>query len=188
MMTAGIVVTHIGSHKGMGYEAGLVRIREAVDFALEAAEGVVVALELGAGAGNSIGSRFEQIADILEGLDRRADRVGICIDTAHLWGSGYDIHTAQGVNEMFEALDRYVGFDRLKVVHLNDSIQTLGSHVDRHHHIGEGRIGIEGFAAIVNHPCTRDLPGIIETPGKDEIGFDERNMAVLRSLRHATAI
>ena len=182
VMGAGYVVTHIGSHKGVGYDAGINRIREAVKFALDAATEPVVALELGAGAGNSIGSKFEHIADILEGMGSEIDRTGICIDTAHLWGSGYDISTSSGVRDMFEALERYVGFDKLKVVHLNDTIKDLGSHIDRHHHIGQGQVGTEGFQAILNYSGMQYLPGIIETPG-ESLEFDKENLAVLRGLR-----
>ena len=182
MMRASYVVTHIGSHKGFGYESGIIRIREAVESALDAASNPIIALELGAGAGNSIGSRFEHIADILNGIKSGVDRIGICIDTAHLWGSGYDISTALGVQNMFNALDSYVGFDKLKVVHLNDTLKDLGSHIDRHHHIGKGQVGIEGFRAILNYPGTQSLPGIIETPG-ESLELDKENLAVLRGLR-----
>ncbi|MHB9037649.1 MAG: deoxyribonuclease IV, partial [Armatimonadota bacterium] len=100
MLGADYIVTHIGSHKGSGYETGVTRICEAVRFALDADPHATIALELGAGAGNSIGSKFEHIADIMNGLPDIIDRVGICIDTAHLWGSGYDISTEAGVLSM----------------------------------------------------------------------------------------
>ena len=182
MMRASYVVTHIGSHKGLGYESGIIRIREAVESALDAAPNPIIALELGAGAGNSIGSRFEHIADILDSIKCGPERIGICIDTAHLWGSGYDISTALGVQNMFNTLHSYVGFDKLKVVHLNDTVKDLGSHIDRHHHIGKGQVGVEGFRAIVNYPGTQFLPGIIETPG-ESLELDKENLAVLRALR-----
>ncbi|MEN6356280.1 MAG: deoxyribonuclease IV [Armatimonadota bacterium] len=181
MLEAGYIVTHIGSHKGSGYKVGVKRIANAVRFALEADPNPIIALELGAGAGNSIGSRFEHIADIMEHLPDVTDRVGICIDTAHLWGSGYDISTEGGVSDMFDELDRYVGLERLKVVHLNDTQKDLASHADRHYHIGHGQVGLEGFRAILHHPATRDLPGIIETP--DDIEWDKRNLKTLHSLQ-----
>jgi deoxyribonuclease-4 len=179
---ASIVVTHIGSHKGSGYDAGVARIREAVKRALDAGPDAAVALELGSGAGNSIGSSFEHIADILAGLRSANDRVCVCIDTAHLWGAGYDISTANGVGRLFEELDHHVGLSRLRLVHLNDTQVELGSHRDRHYHVGKGCIGIEGFRAIVNAPGTQNLPGIIETPGHD-IAHDAENLATLRRLR-----
>ncbi len=179
------IVTHIGSHKGEGYEAGILRIAAAVRYALEAADGPTIALEMGSGSGNSIGSRFEGMADILAHLADVSDRVGICIDTAHLWGAGYDISTDRGVNEVFDLLKRHVGFERLKVVHLNDTQMALDSRRDRHYHIGKGNVGLEGFRAIVNYPGTEHLPGIIETPCDDnDLTYDIENLAALRSLRH----
>lgn len=178
------IVTHIGSHKGGGYEGGVLRIQEAVKYALDAADGPVIALELGSGAGNSIGFRFEQIADILQGLQDQADRVGICIDTAHLWGAGYPISDEAGVNAMFNDLKYYVGLRYLRVIHLNDTQKDLGSHTDRHYHIGEGQIGREGFRAMLHYPGTEELPGIIETPGQDEMESDMKNLTTLRELRY----
>lgn len=180
MLEAEYIVTHIGSHKGLGYKNGVKRIADSVRFALEADPYPTIALELGAGAGNSIGSRFEHIADIMEHLPDVIDRVGICIDTAHLWGSGYDISTEEGVGAMFGELDRYVGLEKLNVVHLNDTQKDLASHADRHYHIGHGRIGLDGFRAILQHSATRDLPGIIETP--DDIEWDKKNLTALREL------
>lgn len=177
---AQFIVTHIGSHKGWGYEPGVKRIAEAVKQALDADPQPTIALELGAGSGNSIGSRFEHIADILELLNNH-ERVGICIDTAHLYGSGYDISTSAGAGAMFEDLEKYVGFDKLKVVHLNDTLMGLGSHRDRHHHIAQGNVGAEGFRTILTHPNTQNLPGIIETPG-ETIEFDRDNLEMLRKL------
>lgn len=179
-LNASYIVTHIGSHKGEGYEQGVRRICEAVGRALETADGPVIALELGSGAGYSIGSRFEQIADIFECLPK-TDRVGICVDTAHLWGAGYDISTAEGVDATLGQLNRLVGAEKLKVVHLNDTLKDLGSHADRHYHIGQGQIGVAGFEAILKHPITRDLPGIIETPG-EKMECDRENLGVLRRL------
>lgn len=175
------VVTHIGSHRGSGLEAGVRRVCEAVRMALDAAEGVWIALELGAGSGESIGSRFEHIADIFGCLGSAAGRVGICIDTAHLWGSGYDISTAEGVGEVFERIERCPGLNRLLVIHLNDTPVALGARVDRHQHIGKGSIGTEGFRAILADARTADLPGIIETPG-ESIEMDRENLTVLRRL------
>lgn len=175
------VVTHIGSHRGSGLEAGTRRICEALRIALDAAEGVWVDLELGAGSGASIGSRFEHIADILGLLGSDAGRVGICIDTAHLWGSGYDISTFEGVDKVFGHIERCIGLNKLQVIHLNDTPARLGSRVDRHQHIGRGSIGVEGFRAILADARTTQLPGIIETPG-DGIEADRENLAVLRGL------
>lgn len=191
---ASIIVTHIGSHKGEGYDAGIRRVQDAVRNALDVDRAgsvpepptpvvePVIALELGSGSGNSIGSSFEQIADIMVGLADVSERVGICIDTAHLWGAGYDISTDAGVNDMFDTLKRCVGFDKLKIIHLNDTQMALNSRRDRHYHIGKGCVGVEGFRAILNYPGTEDLPGIIETPAADDLTLDVMNLATLRDL------
>jgi deoxyribonuclease-4 len=182
-MGASIIVIHIGSHRGEGYEAGVGRIAEAVRYALDAAPEPVIALEMGSGSGNSIGSRFEEMADIMRELGDAGDRVGVCLDTAHLWGAGYDISTAEGVGVVFDLLKKHVGFDKLKVIHLNDTEMALDSRRDRHFHIGKGQIGLEGFRAIINYPGTADLPGIIETPAGESLEADHQNLATLRSLR-----
>lgn len=183
LLGGSIVVTHIGSHKGTGYSEGVGRVAAAVEAALEAAEGPVIALEMGSGAGNSIGSRFEQIADIMDRLGKVIDRVALCIDTAHLWGAGYEISSAEGVGSMFEQLDRHVGMQKLKLVHLNDTVMALDSRRDRHHDIGKGLIGLDGFRAILNFPGTESLPGIIETPHEaDDLTPDIENLTTLRSL------
>lgn len=183
LIGAGYIVTHIGSHKGEGYGDGVRRIGESVRRALDAAPEPVIALEMGSGSGNSIGSRFEEIEDIMNELADVIDRVGVGIDTAHLWGAGYDISTAAGVEAMFDSLKRHVGLERLKVVHLNDTQMALDSRRDRHYHIGKGHIGLEGFRAIVNYPGTESLPGIIETPAEDDLTHDRENLAALRALR-----
>ena len=184
-MGAGVVVTHIGSHKGAGYEYGVRRIAEALAFALGAAKEPIVVLELGSGAGHSIGSRFAEIADITTALGDAAARVGVAIDTAHLWGAGYDVSSADGVEATLAELDRCVGLQKLKVVHLNDTQVPLGSRRDRHYHIGKGRIGLDGFRALINHPAMRDLPGIIETPAGDGLTLDKQNLDALRAIRDA---
>lgn len=182
-MGASIIVTHIGSRRGEGYEAGVRRIAQATKFALEAAPEPVIALEMGSGSGDSIGSRFEQMADIMRELGDEGDRVGVCLDTAHLWGAGYDISTAEGVEAVFDLLKQNVGFEKLKIIHLNDTEMALDSRRDRHFHIGKGQIGLEGFRAIINYPGTADLPGIIETPAGETLEPDHENLGVLRSLR-----
>jgi deoxyribonuclease-4 len=184
LLDAEYVVTHIGSHGGSGYEAGLQRIQHAVRTALSNSSGDrTVLLESGAGAGNTIGSRFEQVADILAGLDDCAGRVGVALDTAHLWGAGYDISQAESVLDTLDDFDRLVGVYRLKLIHFNDTLVDLGCHRDRHWHIGQGKIGLEGFGALVNHPALSGVPGILETP-MDEPGWDYKNLSLLKSLRN----
>lgn len=186
LLGASIIVTHIGSHKGSGYEAGVTRIASAVKQALQADSRPLIALEMGSGSGLTIGGKFEHIADILEATGDSHPRVGLCIDTAHLWGSGYDISTTGGVNEMFSLINKHIGFDKLKVIHLNDTEVELGSKRDRHFHIGKGRVTLEGFQAILNYPGTGDLPGIIETPAGQAFAEDYENLATLRSLQQAS--
>lgn len=180
---AGYIVTHIGSHGGVGFEIGADKVREAVLRALDfMPSSAMVLLEGGSGAGNTIGSTFDQQAELLSRLENRRDRVGICLDTAHLWGAGYDLSSADKANAVLADFDRIVGFSRLKVVHCNDTQKDLGSHADRHWHIGKGQIGIEGFQAIINHPALADITGILETP-ESENDMDQINLDTLKSLR-----
>ncbi|MDO8684212.1 MAG: deoxyribonuclease IV [Armatimonadota bacterium] len=183
LLGAEYVVTHIGSHGGAGFAAGVKRIQEAVTSALAASPGShMLLLEGGSGAGNTIGSTFEQMAVLLNSLTSVGERVGIALDTAHLWGAGYDVSTVHGVNQTLDEFDNMVGLSRLRLVHCNDTRVELGSHLDRHWHIGEGNIGIEGFRTLVNHPALSDLSGILETP-MDEPGWDVKNLNLLKSLR-----
>jgi deoxyribonuclease-4 len=183
MLRAEYVVTHIGSHGGSGLELGIRRVCEAVRRSVEDAGGKsMVLLESGAGAGNSVGSKFEELGALLDGTSDVSDRVGICLDAAHLYGAGYDISSGEGVHSVVEQFDWTVGLERLKFFHLNDTQKELGSHVDRHWHVGEGNVGIEGFRAILNHPGLSHIAGVIETPEK-ELGMDEVNLGKLRELR-----
>lgn len=183
MLGAEYVVTHIGSHKGRGLREAYTRVASAVNEVLGSSDNVRIVLELGSGAGSGVGSRFEEVAEIVEQIDH-SERVGIAIDTAHLYAAGYDISTSEGVNLMFERLNSVLGLDMLKVVHLNDTQVQLGSKRDRHYHIGLGNIGKAGFQAILKHPATQGLPGIIETPAEG-VEWDVRNLTVLRELRSA---
>jgi deoxyribonuclease-4 len=181
---AQFVVTHLGSHKGEGYEGGISRICEAVQSSLPTSRdprGPIILLENSAGAGNTIGSRFEHLADILACLGTAADRVGICLDTCHLFAAGYNVSTAEGLEATLAEMDRLVGISRLRLLHLNDTRSALGSHLDRHWHIGQGRIGLDAFRRILRHSALSHLPGILETPMED--GWDAINLAALRALR-----
>jgi deoxyribonuclease-4 len=178
------IVTHVGSHQGSGFEAGLARVADALGKALEecADSNVRVLLENTAGAGGTMGRTFEDLAAIVDSVGGDP-RLGLCLDTAHLFEAGYDIATPAGLDEALEALDGTAGLERLVVLHLNDSRTPLASNVDRHENIGEGRLGLESMTTIVNHPAFADLPGITEVPGYDGHGPDEQNMELLRSLR-----
>lgn len=176
------VVTHIGSHKGEGFEASIHRIWAAIRTALETSNGeAMLLLENSAGSGNSIGSRLEEIAEILDGLNDIGERLGICLDTAHLWGAGYDLSSEDEINRRVSEIDDVIGLDRLKVIHLNDTLVELGAKRDRHENIGNGKIGIAGFNVIVNHPALDDKTGIIETP--HTVGSVHDDVEVLKILR-----
>jgi deoxyribonuclease IV len=177
----GYLVAHPGAHLGAGETSGIRRIAAAIDRVLERAKGATVriALETTAGQGSSIGYRFEHLRDLLAAA-ARPERLAICLDTCHVFAAGYDIRDRDSYERTFEEFHRVVGLDRLAALHLNDSRRPLGSRVDRHAHIGEGEIGLEGFSLLVNDPRLEGLPKILETP-KEEDG-DRRNLARLRSL------
>lgn len=174
---ASLVNTHIGSHRGVGADAGLGRIAAAVrDVLASTPAGVRLVLENSAGGGDTLGSRIEELAAILDAVGRSADRLAFCLDTAHLWGAGYDVSTAEGADAVLSRFGELIGLDRLPLIHLNDSKAPLGSRRDRHEHIGAGRIGPAGLAAFLRDPR---LPGrtalILETPGQLQ-GYDAVNL------------
>ncbi len=175
-------VTHFGSRMGASRRDALRRIARSVQEVLGATDRVMVLLENSAGAGGSVGATFEDFGDIVDLLGGEP-RVGACLDTAHLFAAGWDLRQREGVDAMVDAFDRAAGWERVRVLHLNDSKESLGSHLDRHENIGEGYLGIDGFRAIVTHPLLRTLPGIIETPGFDQQGPDRKNLGRLRRLR-----
>ncbi|MBU4195083.1 MAG: deoxyribonuclease IV [Actinobacteria bacterium] len=173
------VVTHIGNHKGEGERFGLERIAAAVNSCLERSPGeTMLLLETTAGAGTSIGGRFEQFGEVFD-LSGGPDRLGICLDTCHIFAAGYDISTPGGVDAALKELDKYIGLDRLKLLHLNDSKAECGSHTDRHEHIGRGMIGMEAFRYMVNHEALKDLPAIVELAYG---GSNPDDIGLLRSL------
>jgi len=173
------LVTHVGSHRGEGEAAGIRRVSEAINRTLASLKAdVMVLLENTAGSGQGLGYQFEQLQAIRDGVHQR-ERVGICLDTAHLFAAGFAIHTPEGLEETLAAFERHIGFAHLKLLHLNDSKVAFDSRVDRHWHIGEGKIGREGMRRIVRHPRLRELPMILETP-KDTERDDPRNLALVR--------
>jgi len=141
---------------------------------------VILLLENTAGQGTEIGSNFDQIKKIIEGVEENG-RLGVCLDTAHTFEAGYDLSDKDGLERTLETFDQTVGLKQLHLLHLNDSKTPLGSRKDRHWHIGEGYIGLEGFRYLINHPLLRHLPGIMETPRKDTVE-DLKNMEVIRDL------
>ena len=184
---AAYLVTHVGSHRGAGEEAGIARVAQALNRTLKhLAAPVTILLENTAGSGQGIGYRFEHLAAIRNRVADRA-RVGICLDTAHLFAAGYSIHTAEGLEQTLDDCDRTVGLAWLKLIHLNDSKVPFASRVDRHWHIGKGHIGLEAFRRLINHPALRDVPLILETPKTTEAD-DRRNLAAIWALVESKAL
>ena len=171
---------HPGSHVGQGIEAGIGYICEALNEVLHADQKTTVLLETMAGKGSEVGSRFEELRSIIDGVEK-SDKLGVCLDTCHVSDAGYDIiHDLDGVLDEF---DRVIGLDRLKAVHLNDSMNVTGAHKDRHAKIGEGEIGVEALARVINHPALRNLPFNLETPNDLE-GY-AAEIKLLRGLYEA---
>ncbi|MEM1742604.1 MAG: deoxyribonuclease IV [Nitrososphaerota archaeon] len=175
------LVVHIGSHLGKGLDVGIKRAAEAVNTALSKVEGsVMILLENMAGQKNSVGSRFEDVKRI-PNLIEYPDRVGVCLDTCHAFAAGYDLRTREAIDNTLNDFDQIIGIKLLKVVHINDSKGDLGSHLDRHEHIGMGKIGENGFRELFHHPWIRDLPLILETP-VDSRGDFATNLEKCREL------
>jgi deoxyribonuclease-4 len=176
------VVIHPGSHGGDGLEIGLARFTTALDLALDASgPGVTVLLETTAGQGTSLGSRFEELAFVLA-HSRYPQRLGVCVDTCHIFAAGYDIRTSLAYNKTMDEFERLVGIQWIKFFHLNDSKTKLAGRVDRHEHIGQGAIGLEGFSTLLNDPRFVDHPMTLETAKGDDLHEDRDNLQVLRGL------
>lgn len=179
------LVTHLGSHLGAGWDQGLTRIAGAVERAFSLADNeVMLLLENTAGTRNSMGGRFEDMAAIINSLGRKSRRVGICLDTCHLFAAGYELRTPAGLQTTLDSFESAIGLERLKLVHLNDCRGDLGSKLDRHEHIGLGKIGEEGFRTILGHPFIRGLPMIMETP----VDSRRDDLANLRAARKLAAL
>ena len=177
------LVLHPGSHVGTGEEAGLARVAQGLGEVHAATPGFCtrVLLETTAGQGSSLGHCFEHLAWLLENAPE-GERLGVCLDTCHVFAAGYELRTPAGYAATMETFDQVIGLERLKVMHLNDSKGDLGSRKDRHEHIGKGHIGLEGFRHVLNDPRLAGLPGLLETPKSDDLHEDRQNLAVLRSL------
>ena len=159
---------HPGSHVGQGVDVGIDLIAAALDEALRSEQTTTLLLETMAGKGGEIGGRFEELAAIIERVGLR-DKVGVCLDTCHVWDAGYDI--AGDLDGVLREFDEVVGLDRLRAVHLNDSLNPRGARKDRHARIGEGFIGFEALSAVTRHPLLRDLPFYLETPQEELSGY-----------------
>lgn len=174
---------HPGSHTGAGASDGIKRIIESLDRAHEETEGfrVLSVLETTAGQGTSIGHRFEQLRQIIDGA-HDPERISVCIDTCHIFAAGYDISTETGYQRTMDDFLDIIGLDKLVVIHANDSKKGLGSRVDRHEHIGRGAIGRVGFRCLMRDERLRKIPKIIETPKGVDLWEDKMNLGVLNRL------
>ncbi|HET7747050.1 MAG TPA: deoxyribonuclease IV [Vicinamibacteria bacterium] len=181
------LVFHPGAHMGRGEKAGMAALAKSLDAILAATRGLRVTplLEVTAGQGTSVGHRFEHLAEVLQRV-KEPRRLGVCLDTCHLFAAGYDVSTAKGYEQTIEAFDRLVGLRTLQAIHLNDSRRELGSRVDRHARAGEGLIGLEMFRRVVNDPRLRDVPKVVETPGPTDAWRKE--VALIRGLVGKAAI
>ena len=168
---------HPGSHVGQGAEKGIVLIAEALNEALKPEQTTTVLLETMAGKGTEVGRTFEELREILDRVELN-DKMGVCLDTCHVWDGGYDI--VNDLDDVLNEFDRVIGLDRLKAVHFNDSMNDCGSHKDRHAKIGEGKIGAEAMRRVALHPLLEGRPFILETPNDDE-GY-RREIQMVREL------
>lgn len=180
------LVTHPGSHKGASAEEGIDNLTRALKKILKGTKGVKteILLENTAGSGSWLGYNFSQHKIVLEAL-KWTPRLGLCLDTAHAWAAGYKIDEEEGVNGLVAEIEREVGIERLKVIHLNDTKDKLDSRRDKHADIGVGNIGKKGISLIVNHPKLKNVPFILETP-KDSDEDDIRNLNIVRELYNGT--
>ena len=166
---------HPGSHVGQGIEVGIQKIAEVLNAVLTEEQTTTVLLETMAGKGSEVGSHFQELRAIMDLVEKR-DKLGICLDTCHVWDGGYDI--VNDLDGVLTEFDRSIGLDHLKAIHLNDSLNPLGSHKDRHARIGEGQIGLDALVRVIRHPALDGKPFILETPNDDE-GWT-REIALLR--------
>lgn len=177
------LVTHPGAHTGSGFDVGIATFADSLNLVHDQLPDIkaLTLLETTAGQGTTLGRTFEELAAIIDKVEAK-ERVGVCIDTCHIFAAGYDYRTMETFAATIAAFDATVGLDRVKALHLNDSKFGLGTNKDRHDHIGDGEIGLEGFRQFVNEPRFAGLPAILETEKDDAGENDRRNIATLRSL------
>jgi len=179
-LSAEFFITHLGAHTGSGEKAGINRFCDGMKTVLKKAKPkTTILLETCAGQGTSLGHSFEHIASMIKKI--KSKRIGVCWDTCHLYAAGYDIASAKGLNKTVKDFEKKVGLKYLKAIHLNDAKKPLGSHVDRHEHIGKGEIGEDGMKRILRHPKLRDLPFVLETP-KEGPNDDTDNIRTTKRL------
>ena len=169
---------HPGSHTGQGMETGIAQIAETLNAILTPGLRTTVLLETMSGKGSEVGSRFEELREIIDRV-ALSDKLGVCLDTCHVSDAGYDI--ADDLDGVLTEFDRVIGLERLKAVHINDSLNPRGTHKDRHARIGEGCLGAEALGRVVRHPALQGLPFVLETP--NELAGYAREIALLKALR-----
>ncbi len=175
------LVFHPGSHRGVGFEKIKVQFAESVNEILDKQKGnTLLLLETSAGSGDHIASNFRELGELIKLINN--DRVGVCIDTQHIWASGYDISSNQGLDKTFEEFDNFIGLDKLKAIHLNDSKKEIRSFVDRHENIGDGFIGNSGVENFINRKEVLNIPMYLEVPGITGNGPDKENIDRVRKL------
>lgn len=175
------VMFHPGSAKGVGQEKGVGMVIEGIGRVMDGYEGSCrLLIEISAGAGMVMGDTFEEIAAFLDGT-KRGDEVGVCFDTQHAFASGYDLRTKKDVKATFDQFDKIIGLDRLVLSHCNDSLVDFEGHKDRHEHLGKGKIGLDGFRAIVSHPKLRHVDLVLETPWDGGVDEDLRLLKEFRA-------
>ncbi len=181
------LIFHLGSHRGAGYDHVFGQVVESVRSVVGATpEDTWLILENSAGMGGAIGSKFAELGRII--AEAGSPRVKVCLDTQHAFAAGYDVKTKGGLEAAMSEFDAQVGLDRLVAVHANDSKCPLAGGVDRHENIGEGHIGLDGFQNLMSHPAFRDVPFLLETPGFDNQGPDQRNVEILKGLRNKAGL
>jgi len=174
------VNVHLGAHTGAGVEGGIENAANVID-SLDVPDGVTVLVESDAGSGTKLGGQFEHLAEV---IDRTDEEIGVCLDTAHMFAAGYDLSTPEAVDETVQEFEDVVGHEYLHCIHLNDSKHECGTNKDEHAHIGDGHIGDDGMARVINHPQWRDQPFVLETPTEDGRSF-AWNVDHVRELREA---
>lgn len=183
LLTIPFLVAHPGAHTGSGVDAGVAQFAESMNRVHDEMPDspTMTLLETTAGQGTTLGRSFEEIAAIIDQIDAK-ERVGVCLDTCHIFAAGYDFRSPKTYAETMTAFDSIIGLDRLKALHVNDSKNPLGSNRDRHEHIGDGEIGLEGFRQFVNDSRLAGLSAILETEKDPDGEDDRRNIATLQSL------
>jgi deoxyribonuclease-4 len=181
---AGVVI-HVGSFRGQSIEEAEIQVAGALEEVLAKGTTSGVILENSAGSGELLGSRFQQIGSLFDRLGRDK-RLGLCMDTAHTFASGYDLRVADGIERTMDEISRYIGLERLKIIHANDSKVDLNSFVDRHENIGKGRLGEAGLRRLLAHPALQSVPWVTEAPGYDNKGPDLQNVLDLKRLAGET--